>query len=105
MVIAVIDMLPLLGSGIVLLPWALVCFLGGDVKVGIALLVIWIIATVAHQLAEPKLLGKHIGLHPLATLMSVYIGAELFGFVGLIAGPLVAVAIKSILQTKRFNER
>ena len=97
MVIAVIDMLPLLGSGIVLLPWALVCFLGGDVKVGIALLVIWIIATVVHQLAEPKLLGKHIGLHPLATLMSVYIGAELFGFIGLIAGPLIAVGIKAIL--------
>lgn len=97
LVIAIIDALPLLGAGIILLPWSLVCFLGGDVAVGVALIIIWVIVTVARQVAEPRLLGKKMGLHPLAVLMSVYVGAEIFGFAGMIAGPLVAVGIKSIL--------
>lgn len=99
LLIAVIDMLPILGSGVILLPWSLICFLCSDIKRGIALLVIWAVATVARQVAEPRLLGKSIGLHPLATLASVYVGAKLFGLVGIFAGPLVAVGIKALLPT------
>lgn len=95
--IALIDMLPILGAGVILLPWSLICFLGSDIKTGIALLVIFVIVTVIRQVAEPRLLGKSIGLHPLASLAAVYIGAELFGFIGIVAGPLVAVGIKAIL--------
>ncbi len=95
--IALIDMLPVLGSGVILLPWSLICFLGSDIKRGVALLIIWAVATVARQVAEPRLLGKSIGLHPLATLVSVYAGAQLLGFAGIIAGPLVAVGIKAFL--------
>lgn len=97
LIIAVIDALPLLGAGIVLLPWSLICFLGGDTAVGVALIIIWVIVTVARQVAEPKLIGKKTGLHPLAVLMSVYVGVEMLGLLGLLAGPLVAVGIKSIL--------
>lgn len=97
LIIAITDLLPLLGTGVILLPWSLLCFLWADVRTGVALAVIWIIASVVRQIAEPKLIGKRIGLHPLATLAAVYIGAKLAGFAGIVAGPLVAVGIKVIL--------
>lgn len=95
--VAIIDLLPILGAGIILIPWSVFCFLWSDIKTGIALIVIWIVIAIVRQIAEPKLIGKRIGLHPLATLASVYIGAKLAGGAGLIAGPLVAVGIKAIL--------
>ncbi len=97
LLVAVIDLLPILGSGMILLPWSLICFLSSDIKGGVALLVIWVIAAVVRQIAEPKLIGKRIGLHPLATLAAVYIGVKLAGGAGLLIGPLIAVGIKAFL--------
>ena len=97
LVVALVDMLPILGSGVILVPWSIFCFLWSDIKTGIALLIIWVITAVVRQIAEPKLIGKRIGLHPLASVAAVYIGAKTFGFIGIVAGPLVAVGIKALL--------
>lgn len=98
LLVAIIDLLPILGAGVILLPWSLICFLSSDIKGGVALIVIWIIVAVVRQVAEPKLIGKRIGLHPLATLAAVYIGGKLAGVAGIISGPLIAVAIKEMVS-------
>ncbi len=97
LLVALIDLLPILGAGVILLPWSVFCFLWSDIKTGVALIVIWIIVAVTRQISEPKLIGKRIGLHPLSALASVYIGSKLAGFMGIVAGPLIAVGIKAIL--------
>lgn len=103
--VAAVDFLPLLGTGVVLLPWSLFCFFNADTKTALALLVIFAVATVAHQISEPKILGKHLGLHPLASLASIYIGVSLFGFAGLFIGLVGAVGLRGILESKSIDKK
>lgn len=90
-IVAVLDILPVIGIGIVLIPWSAVMLIWGNVGLGIGLLVLYLVATVVRQIAEPKILGKSLGLHPLASLALMYVGYSLFGFAGLILLPLAAV--------------
>ncbi len=96
--ISVIDALPVLGTGSVLLPWSALSFLSGDYRLGTSLLIIFFVILIVRQMVEPKILSRQIGLHPLVTLVTMYVGLELAGFAGLIAGPLVFLLIKSILK-------
>lgn len=105
LVIALIDFLPLLGAPVILLPWSIVCFVISDVKRGVALLIICIVVYVVRQIAEPRLIGKQMGLHPLAALSSVYIGAKTWGVAGLFLAPLVAVALKGALSLKTVENK
>ena len=88
---AAIDILPVLGTGTVLLPWAAFCFLAGDTKSGIGLLIVYAVVTVVRQILEPRIVGKYIGLPPLASLASMYIGLKLIGFWGLFLFPIGAL--------------
>ena len=92
-VIAIVDVLPILGTGTVLIPWAIFAFVSSDIRLGIGLLVLYGVTLVVRQLVEPKIVGSTLGIHPLLTLASVYIGLELLGFIGIFAGPLVALFI------------
>lgn len=98
---AIADLLPVLGAGAVLLPLAGVCFLLSDTRGAVAFIIIWAIAALIHQIAEPKIIGKSIGLHPVAALISAYIGASLFGFWGLVIAPIICAAVKSFLPNKK----
>ena len=89
-VIALIDILPVLGTGTVLIPWALIALVTGDVYHGVGLLIVYAVITVVRQVIEPKVVGKYIGLPPLASLASMYIGLKLLGFWGLFLFPLGA---------------
>ena len=90
-IIAILDLLPVLGIGIVLIPWTLFSFMAGNTGLGIGLLILYGIATVVRQVIEPKIVGKSLGIHPLLTLVLMYIGYTLFGFFGLVLMPLSAV--------------
>ena len=105
-VTAVLDILPVLGVGTVLLPFSAVMFLSGKVPLGVGLLVLYAVITVVRQVAEPHLLGKSFGLHPLLMLTAFYAGVRLFGFAGIVVGPLVALLLKSLFsrETVRENE-
>lgn len=96
-IIAVVDALPILGTGTVLVPWAIFSFFSSDVKTGIGLLVLYGIMLILRQIAEPKIVGSSLGLHPLVTLTSVYLGLRLLGIVGIFAGPMTALMIKELL--------
>ena len=94
--LAVVDLLPLLGTGIILIPWAALCLLLGQVKLGIGLLILYGVSTLVRQILEPKLIGDGLGLHPLASLGAMYAGLRLFGVWGMILSPLVTAAVVSI---------
>ncbi len=90
--IAVFDILPVLGTGGILLPWAVILLVMGNVPLAIGIVVLYIIITAIRNTIEPKIVGKQIGLHPLATLIAMFIGLKLFGIAGMIVFP-VALAV------------
>ena len=92
--IALVDAVPLLGTGTVLIPWALVCFLQGRQAQALGLLGIYAAAALTRSTLEPRLVGKHLGLDPLVTLVSLYAGYQFWGFGGMLVSPLLCVVIK-----------
>ena len=87
-VIAVLDILPILGTGAILIPWAIISLMLGYTGLGIELLVIYAIVTVIRNYLEPKIVGGQLGLHPIITLVSMFVGLRLFGFWGLFGTPV-----------------
>lgn len=101
-VVALIDILPVLGTGSVLVPWALVClFVVGDVYTGAGLLISYVIITVIRQIIEPKIVGSYIGLHPLATLVAMFAGLKVFGIMGMLLLPMVVLVAKNLMAAKK----
>lgn len=92
--IAVVDILPIIGTGTILIPWAIFSFLTGNVGLGTGLLILYGVVMIVRQIAEPKIVGNSIDLHPLATLAAVYLGIKFAGFLGIFIGPIVALCIK-----------
>ena len=86
--IAILDILPILGTGGIMIPWAIISFFLGDISMGIRLLIIYAIVTVIRNYVEPKIVGTQLGLHPIITLVSMFIGLRLFGFWGLFGLPV-----------------
>lgn len=93
--IALVDAVPVLGTGTVLVPWALVCFLQGNVLQGVGLLATYGCTAIARAVLEPRLLGRHLGLDPLLTLAAFYTGYRLWGFGGMVLAPILTAAITS----------
>lgn len=86
--IALVDILPILGTGGVMIPWAVISLVLGHTGLGIRLFVIYAIVTVVRNYVEPKIVGTQLGLHPIITLISMFIGLRLFGFFGLFGLPV-----------------
>ena len=98
MIIAVVDILPILGAGTVIVPWAIFSLLTSNYKLGIGLLIIYAVISIIRQIAEPKIVGTSLGLHPLATLASIYISVKFIGISGIIIGPIVALLICNLFK-------
>ena len=94
--IGFVDALPILGSGTVMIPWAIICALNGDINLGIAIIILLIIMSVVRQVLEPKLVSKNIGVHPIFTLIAMYTGFKVIGIMGLLVGPIVLIIVKNI---------
>ena len=90
-VICLVDALPVLGTGTVLLPWSLICLLQQDTPRAIGLASTYVAVTLTRSLLEPKFLGHHLGLDPLVTLIALYVGFRLWGIGGMILAPILAV--------------
>lgn len=97
LLIAFFDILPVVGTGIVMVPWAIVSFLQGSIGRGIGLAVTSAAIMVVRNLIEPKVVGTQVGLHPLVTLAAMFVGASLFGGFGLLGFP-VTLALLTALQ-------
>lgn len=94
--VAIIDILPILGTGAVLIPWSIISFIMGNTSLGIGILLLYIFVTVVRQTIEPKIVGQQIGLHPLLTLLLMYVGTKLMGVLGLLLLPILATIIKKL---------
>lgn len=99
--IAVVDFLPLLGTGAVLIPWSIVMFVTGNMRMGLGLLILFGVSSLMRQLLEPKFVSRELGLHPLVSLMAVFVGWKLFGVWGMLLAPLIALLAKALLQNRR----
>ncbi len=99
--IALVDILPVLGVGAVLLPWAAVTLLTGDVRLGVCLVVLYLIITVVRNLTEPRLISRRIGLPPAATLLSLYVGLRVAGAAGLIAAPFAVTLAAEWMRNRK----
>ena len=93
MAIAVFDILPVVGSGTIMLPWAVISLVTGDIKRGVGLLILYVIITVIRQIIEPRIVGDHVGLHPLLTLMCMFVGLRVFGGMGLLGLPILCAVL------------
>lgn len=101
--VALVDAFPILGTGTVLLPWALVCFLQEDTVRAVGLLGTYAVISLTRSVMEPRLLGSHLGLDPLLTLAALYAGYRLWGFGGMILAPVLAVALVQLLRDPETN--
>jgi len=99
--LAALDFLPIIGIGLVLIPWALFSLIMGDIHQAIGLAIIYGVITVARQVMQPKILGDQMGAHPLASLMSIIIGLRIFGLLGLIIGPSLLMVFVAIYETEK----
>ncbi len=95
LIIWIIDLIPIIGSIIVLGPWALYMYISGDTIMGIKLTVLAAILLSVRRIVEPKMMGQHMGLSPLATLIAMFLGLKLIGVLGFILGPILVIAFTS----------
>ena len=99
--IAFLDAIPIFGTGFILLPWAAWQFLSDNPSMGFGLLALYGACSLTRQIMEPKILSTQIGLHPLLTLMGIFLGFKLFGVVGLIIGPASMLIIVTFVQKRK----
>lgn len=97
--IGFVDALPILGSGTVMVPLAIISGLNGDIRLGIAIIVLFAIMSTIRQFLEPRLVSKHIGTHPIFTLIAMYTGFKFIGIMGLLLGPIILIIIKNVFAT------
>ena len=98
--VALVDAVPMLGTGIVLVPWALVAFFRGRTMLGLGLLLLCAVVMILRRILEPKWLGRHLDLDPLWTLVLLYMGYRCWGVWGMILAPLVAAAVKILVMAQ-----
>ena len=96
LLIALFDILPVVGSGMIMLPWALITLIRGNTPTGIGLLAVYLVVVIARQFQEPAIVGEQVGLHPLVTLMAMFIGYRLFGGLGLWGVPITCAMLQSL---------
>ena len=99
LLIAIFDAFPIVGSGMILLPWSIITMVTGDMRKGIFLFIVYAIVVGARQIIEPRIVGHQVGLRPIVTLFCMYMGNKLFGGLGLFCLPITA-AILVNLNTK-----
>lgn len=104
LIIALVDLLPYLGTGLVFIPWIVYLFLNGDYGMVLGLSILYAIVLVQRQMMEPKILGDNVGLDPLLTLFALFVGFQLFGLFGLIIGPALMVIISALYRAGLFRD-
>lgn len=102
--ISLVDALPVLGTGTVLIPWSLICFLQGDLVQGAGILGIYLVAVLLRSVLEPKFVGRQLGLDPLVTLLAMYAGYRLWGILGMLVSPLLAITATQLFSVQTSGE-
>ncbi|GGG16023.1 sporulation integral membrane protein YtvI [Lysinibacillus alkalisoli] len=101
--IAVFDMIPIFGTGGIMMPWIAIAFLNGNTTLGIQLLVIYSIVSIVRNVIEPKIVGKKLGLNTVVALFVMFIGLQLFGILGMIFAPILTVMVINFKESENMN--
>ncbi|WP_077214219.1 sporulation integral membrane protein YtvI [Bacillus dakarensis] len=104
LITGLVDIIPYLGTGLIFVPWIIYEAIAGDLSLAIGLGVLYIIVLAQRQFMEPKVLSSNIGIDPLATLISLFVGYKLIGFLGLIVGPVTLVIIMTLHRANVFKD-
>ncbi len=96
---AIVDILPVLGTGTVLIPWALVSLIMGKTTTGLSLMALYLVIMVIRYVVEPKIVGTMLGLHPLVSLIAMFVGLRALGVAGLILGPAIVVTVQAFMKS------
>ncbi|MFD0586397.1 sporulation integral membrane protein YtvI [Paenibacillus sp. GCM10027627] len=105
LLIIIVDILPILGTGSVLVPWASYLILTGDLFTGIGLIILFVFITVFRRIVEPKILGDSVGIGALPALISLYVGFKLVGVIGVFIGPLVVIVYMAARKAGLFQNK
>lgn len=97
---AIMDLLPILGPGTILIPSAVIYMMAGNKLAAIGFIILYISVLLVRQLLEPRIVGGHVGLHPLTTLIFIYLGFRVFGVMGIVLGPVFAIIVKALQKAK-----
>lgn len=96
LIVGLAEAIPVVGTGVVMLPWILFNILTGNMTLAFGLTILWILGILIRQIMEPKIIGSQIGLHPLVTLLSMYVGLKFFGLLGMFIGPISLIIVKNL---------
>lgn len=99
-----VDLLPYLGTGTVFIPWIIYLFFKGKYSLVIGLAVLYGVVVIFRQIIEPKIVAENVGLDPMLTLVALFVGLQLFGFLGLIVGPVSLVIINALMKANVFED-
>lgn len=99
LLIALFDILPVLGTGGIMIPWTIMTFFQGDNQTALELIVVYILVTIIRNILEPKIVGGQLGIHPVVALMSMFVGANLLGVIGLFGFPITLSLLKHLNDT------
>ncbi|GIO04309.1 sporulation integral membrane protein YtvI [Brevibacillus reuszeri] len=99
-----VDLLPYLGTGTVFIPWIVYLFFKGNYSMVIGLSILYAVVLIFRQIIEPKVVAESVGLDPLLTLVALFVGLQLFGFLGLIIGPVSLVLINALVKANVFTD-
>ena len=94
--LAVMDFIPIIGAGTVMVPWAFVSLFTGDIPTAVELMVIWGIIALFRRVMEPKFVGDQTGLSPILSLVSIYVGMKLAGVLGMVFGPVILLVLLNL---------
>ena len=98
LLIALVDLLPVLGTGAVMIPWGAFLLLSKNYTLGISILLLYVVISVLRSILEPRILGGQTGLHPIVTLMGIYVGGKLLGFAGILLVPLLLTVVYELYR-------
>lgn len=101
LLVALADLLPAVGTGLVLIPWGALALLQGESFLGFGLFALWGVICVVRNLTEPKIVGDNIGLHPLVTITAMFFGLKLFGVAGMLLAPVAVLLFKFLHDSGR----
>jgi sporulation integral membrane protein YtvI len=92
----IVDILPILGVGSALVPWATYSLITGNTFLAVGLLILFVVITIIRRIVEPKVLGDAVGISALAALVSLYVGFKIFGVIGLFLGPIIVIIYQAM---------
>lgn len=95
-----LDLLPIVGPSLIFIPWIIFSIILRDISLAIALAIIYIIIIGSRQILQAKVIGQNLGINPLLSLISIYLGIQIFGIIGLFVGPIVVVFVRALMHSE-----